>query len=475
MSLSTKSAAELSSMLQNKECSAEEITSEVLKNAKDTEEIGAYITLNEEDALKSAKAVDEKLANGEKLSALAGIPVALKDNIITKGILTTAGSKMLSNFVAPYDATVTEKLRANNMVITGKLNMDEFSLGSSGENSFYKATKNPLDSSKVAGGSSSGSAAALAAKSAILTLGTDAGGGSRIPAAYCGVYALKPTYGTVSRWGLAASTASMEQITPMARTTKDVAMLFDAIKGYDCHEATSIDMPYETLADKLDGSVKGLKIGIPKEYFTDAVDEEVKKLVMAAAESLKAEGAELVEVSLPSTKDAIAAYYTLSCSEISSNLSRYDGVRFGYRTENFSNIMELYTRTRGEGFGAEAKRRIILGTYTLSSENYETHYKRARLVAAKIGAEFDSVLANCDVLLTPTAPTTAFDLGSKESSLKMYNTDILTVPSSLAKLPAMNVPCGFVGNLPVGMQLIGRKFSEEMILRLSNFYETKIK
>ena len=476
MNLCEKSALELSSMLKNKECSSEEITASVLDSIKNQDEnINAYITVDEEGALKSAKLADEKRSKGEEMSSLAGIPVSLKDNIITKGILTTAGSKILSNFVAPYDATVAEKLKANDMVILGKLNMDEFALGSSGENSYFKATKNPLDFQKTAGGSSSGCGSAIASNEAILTLGTDSAGGARIPASFCGAYALKPTYGSVSRYGLIASTASMEQISPIAKTTKDVALLYDAIKGYDFHEATSINREYSPVIDKLDGNINGLKIGIPAEYFSNAVDDEIKKLVMQAAEALKAQGAELVSISLPSTKDAIPAYYTLSCSEVSSNLSRYDGVRFGYRAESFSNIMELYTRTRGEGFGDEVKKRIILGTYTLSSENYETHYKRARLVSARISSEFDQAFGSCDIILTPTAPTTAFNLGEKGDSLSMYEVDALTAPAGLAGLPAMSVPCGRVSNMPVGMQLIGRKFSEEDLLKLSNFYETKIK
>ena len=474
MELYNKSAHELSSMLEKKEISSLELTESVFARIDEKEpEIEAYITLSKETAIESAKKIDDKRVKGETLSNIAGIPTGIKDNIVTKNLLTTCASKMLYNFVPPYNATVMDKLESAGVVVTGKLNMDEFAMGSSTENSYFKKTKNPCDITRVPGGSSGGSAAAVAAGECIFALGSDTGGSIRQPASYCGIVGLKPTYSSVSRYGLIAFASSLDQIGPMARNTKDVAMLYDAICGYDSMDSTSANRTYHNHFAAIKNNVKGLKIGIPKEYFGEGVNPLIKEKVLAAAKVYEANGATLVDISLPSTEYALSAYYIISSAEASSNLARFDGVKYGYRSENYSTLAEMYEKTRSEGFGAEVKRRIMLGTFVLSSGYFDAYYKRGKLLQNMIAAEFDDAFKKCDVILTPTSPNTAFKIGEKVGNpLEMYASDICTVTVNIAGLPAISLPCGFDNeNLPIGMQLIAPKFGEQVLFNTANSYE----
>lgn len=474
MELFNYTATELSKMLSEKKISSSELTKSVLQRINSVEDkVGAYVTVTDEIAIAKAKEVDEKIAKGEKLSPLAGIPIGIKDNICTKDILTTCSSKMLYNFVPPYNATVMEKLLANDIVITGKLNMDEFAMGSSCENSYFKKTKNPHNLDYVPGGSSGGSAAAVSAGEAILSLGSDTGGSIRLPAAYCGIVGLKPTYGSVSRYGLIAFASSLDQVGPLGRSVSDVAMLYSAICGQDKMDATSAKRDYSDFAGGINRNVEGLTIGIPKEYFGDGVSAEVKEKVWAAVKLLENNGAIVKEVSLPSTDYALSAYYIISSAEASSNLARFDGVKYGYRTENFNNLTEMYENTRSEGFGDEVKRRILLGTFVLSSGYYDAYYKRAKLLQLQIQNEFNEAFKECDILLTPTGTDTAFKIGQNvDDPIKMYANDICTVTINIAGLPAISVPCGKGKNdMPIGMQLIGPKFSEQKLFNVASCYE----
>lgn len=473
MELFEMTASELSRRLRAKECSAEEITRSVLQRMEAVEDkVEAYVTVTSEQALAKAKEVDEKLARGEELSPLAGIPIGVKDNICTKDVLTTCSSKMLHQFVPPYQATVMEKLAANDAVMVGKCNMDEFAMGSSCETSYLKKTKNPRDLSRVPGGSSGGSAAAVAAGEAVLSLGSDTGGSIRLPASYCGIIGLKPTYGSVSRFGLVAFASSLDQIGPFGRSVSDVAALYGAICGHDRRDATSAYREYPDFT-KCTPNCKGVRIGIPREYFGSGVKAEIQDKVMAAAKQLEENGAILKEVSLPSTDYALSAYYIISSAEASSNLARFDGVKYGYRTPEYTTLQDMYEKTRSEGFGDEVKRRILLGTFVLSSGYYDAYYKRAKLLQKQIQAEFSSVFADCDVLLTPTGTDTAFRLGEKtDDPVSMYANDICTVTVNIAGLPAISLPCGRAENgLPIGMQLIGPKFAEGRLFELSAAYE----
>lgn len=470
-------ATELSGMLRKKECSATEITQSVLDRIQAVEpQVEAYVTVTAEQALAKAKEVDEKFAKGESLSELAGIPIAIKDNICTKGVTTTCASKMLENFVPPYNATVIEKLNTCDYVPLGKVNMDEFAMGSSTETSFFKKTKNPNNTAHVPGGSSGGSAACVSAGEAVLSLGSDTGGSIRLPSAYCGVVGLKPTYSSVSRYGLVAFASSLDQIGPIGRSVSDVAMLYSAICGRDKYDATSAVRNYPDFKANLTNSVQGKTIGLPKEYFSKGVSEKVKSRVMAVAKELEKQGATLKEISLPSTDYALNAYYIISSAEASSNLARFDGVKYGYRTENYDGLIDMYEKTRSEGFGDEVKRRILLGTFVLSSGYYDAYYKRAKLLQRQIAAEFDREFETCDVILTPTAPDTAFKIGENIGDpVKMYATDICTITVNIAGLPALSIPCGYdEQNLPIGAQLIGRKFSEQTLLDTALVYETLV-
>ncbi len=475
MQLYKESASNLSKMLKNKEISSTELTKSVFEQINRVEnDVCAYVTLNEEKALETAKAVDEKIAKGEVLSPIAGIPVGVKDNIVTQGLLTTCSSKMLYNFVPPYNATVVEKLISNDAVITGKLNMDEFAMGSSTETSYFKKTKNPRNLEYVPGGSSGGSAAAVAADECIFSLGSDTGGSIRQPASYCGVVGLKPTYSSVSRYGLIAFASSLDQIGPIAKNVKDAAMLYSAICGHDYRDMTTSKREYPDFASLIKADVKGKRIGIPKEYFSQGVNETVKEAVLNAAKELQAQGAEIVEISLPSTEYALSAYYIISSAEASSNLARFDGVKYGYRTEKFENLSDMYEKTRSEGFGSEVQRRILLGTFVLSSGYYDAYYKRAKLLQKNISDEFKQAFEKCDVILTPTAPNTAFKIGEKiDSPLEMYASDVCTVPVNIAGLPAISLPCANdKNNMPIGVQLIGPKFSEQLLFDVAYTYET---
>lgn len=475
MELYKKTAAELSLMLKNKEVSAKEIAQSTIERIEKTDkDIDAFLTVTAENALKKAQGIDDKIAAGEALGALAGIPVAIKDNICTKDVKTTCASKMLESFVPPYNATVIQKLDAAGAVIPGKVNMDEFAMGSSCENSAFKTTKNPWDLSRVPGGSSGGSAACVAACEVPLSLGSDTGGSIRCPAAYCGVVGLKPTYGAVSRFGLVAFASSLDQIGPFARTVDDIAMLFSAICGSDkMHDATSKDYAFNGVQST---DCKGLRIGVPKEYFGKGISEPVQKSVLAAIEKYRAMGAEIKEISLPSTDYALSAYYIISSAEASSNLARYDGVKYGYSGNREGNLHELYLSTRSAAFGKEVKRRIMLGTYVLSSGYYDAYYKRAKMLQRMIGQEFTTAFEGCDVIIAPVTPTTAFKLGEKTSDpLEMYAADICTVTVNIAGLPAISIPCGEDENgMPIGMQIIGAKFSESKLLGVAKCYETAV-
>lgn len=472
--LTKKSLSELASALENKEISSVELTREYLNSiAKNEEKIGAYITVDEKSALDSAAAVDQKRANGEKLSPLAGIPAAIKDNICTKGTKTTCASKMLADFVPPYDAHVIERLKANDFVMLGKLNMDEFAMGSSTENSAMKITHNPCDTDRVPGGSSGGSAAAVAAFEAAYTLGSDTGGSIRQPASFCGVVGMKPTYGSVSRYGLVAFASSLDQIGPVTHNVRDNAMVLNAIVGHDRRDATSIDRVYGDFTSELGKGVKGMKIGLPKEFFGEGISSDVKECVLSATKVYESLGAEIVDLSMPSIDHALAAYYVISSAEASSNLARFDGVRYGYRTSEFEDIDELYRKSRSEGFGAEVKRRIMLGTFALSSGYYDAYYKKALQVRNMIMKDFDEVLTKCDLILSPVAPTVAYKIGEKAADpLTMYLGDAYSVPVNIAGVPAISIPCGVgEGNMPVGMQLMGKPFSEATLYRAAYAFE----
>lgn len=474
MELYQKTAGELSKLLAAKEISAIELTQDMLARTDAVEDkVQGYVTVTREYALEQAKKVDEKRAAGETLSPLAGIPVAVKDNICTKGILTTCASKMLYNFVPPYNATVSDKLAQNNLVITGKANMDEFAMGSSCENSAIHPTHNPHGLDRVPGGSSGGSAAIVAAGEAPIALGSDTGGSIRQPAAFCGVVGLKPTYGAVSRYGLIAFASSLDQIGPFGRSVEDVALLSDVIIGRDKMDSTSCAAPFGSLHAGLSANIGGLKIGLPREYFGEGISEEVRNGVLAAAETYKSLGAEVFEISLPLVEYALPIYYILSSAEASSNLARFDGVKYGFRAEGIEDIVDLYVQSRSQGFGSEVQRRIMLGTYVLSSGYYDAYYKKARAAQRRIKAEFSKAFEKCDLILTPVAPTTAYKLGEKATDpLEMYAGDVCTVSINIAGLPAMVQPCAFDANkMPVGMQLIGPRFGEQRLLNAGLAFE----
>lgn len=474
MELFERNAYELSDMLKNKEISSVELTKSVFDRIKSVEnKVNSYVTLNEENALETASEIDKKRANEESMSDLAGIPIGIKDNISTKGLKTTCSSKMLNNYVPPFNATVIDKLNDAGAVITGKLNMDEFAMGSSTETSYFKPTCNPHALDRIPGGSSGGSAAAVAACEAVVSLGSDTGGSIRQPASYCGVVGLKPTYGAVSRFGLVAFASSLDQIGPIGKCVKDVAMVQSVINGHDRMDATSAYKDYTDLSANLRADVKDLKIGIPNEYFGEGIDNEVKASVLNAVKELEKQGAVVKEISLPSTDYALSAYYIISSAEASSNLARFDGVRYGYRAENYDSLIDMYEKTRSEGFGDEVKRRIMLGTFVLSSGFYDAYYGKAKLLQKRISEEFNTAFKDIDIIAAPTVPTTAFKIGENiNDPLKMYATDICTVTVNIAGLPAVSVPCGTDSNkLPIGLQLIGNKFTEQTLLNTAYAYE----
>lgn len=474
MNLYELTAHELSDKLKAKEVSSTEITKSVIERIEKVEgTIGSYITSTHEQALETAKLVDNKIANGEEIAPLEGIPMAIKDNICTEGIKTTCASKMLENFIPPYDAFVAKKIKEINAPVLGKLNMDEFAMGSSTENSYFKKTKNPYNTDKVPGGSSGGSAASVSADTAVYTLGSDTGGSIRQPASFCGVVGLKPTYGLVSRFGLVAFASSLDQIGPLTKDVTDSAMVLNLIAGHDKMDSTSINIPKEDYTKALVNDVKGMKIGIPNDYIGEGINEDVKNAILKAVETYKALGAEIEFFDMKASKYALPAYYIISSAEASSNLARYDGIKYGYRTDSFESLDDLYKKTRSEGFGKEVKRRIMLGTYALSSGYYDAYYKKAQQVRTVIKNDFDAAFERYDFILTPTAPTTAFNIGSKTTDpLQMYLEDICTVSINIASVPAISIPCGFdKENMPIGMQLIGKAFSESTLLRAAYTFE----
>ena len=470
-------AHEIRDMIKNKEISSVEATKAALSRIDEVEDkVGSYVTVLRDEAIKSAEIVDKKIASGEEIGALAGVPMALKDNMCTKDILTTCSSKMLYNFKPPYDSTVAKKMKEADAVLLGKLNMDEFAMGSSTENSYFKKTKNPYDLDRVPGGSSGGSAACVSADEAFFTLGSDTGGSIRQPAAFWGCVGLKQTYGAVSRFGLVAFASSLDQIGPMTKDVKDCAMVLDQIVGYDNMDSTSVNTTYPSFEKELTADIKGLKIGVPEEYMGAGIDAEVLSAIKGALESFKGLGADVGDVNLPLNKYALPAYYMISSAEASSNLARYDGVKYGYRTENFEDLIDLYCKTRSEGFGKEVKRRIMIGTYALSSGYYDAYYKKAQQVRTLVMQDFTKAFEKYDVLVTPVAPMTAFKVGEKTSDpMQMYLADICTVSVNIGGLPAIVIPCGYDSNgMPVGVQIIGKHFCEKTILNAAYALEQTV-
>ena len=474
LELIKRNVSEHMEALKNGEYSSRELTEAYITQIEMMDDkIGAYITLDFETALKKAEDVDYKRLHGENLKPLAGIPCAVKDNICTKGIKTTCASKMLEQYIPPYDACVIEELKKSDTIILGKLNMDEFAMGSTTENSAFKITKNPIDITRVPGGSSGGSAACVAAREAAFTLGSDTGGSIRQPASFCGVVGMKPTYGSVSRYGLVAFASSLDQIGPLTSTVKDNAIVLNAITCADKRDATNIYKSQGDFTEDIGKGIKGMRIGLPKEFFGEGISYDVKTAIFKAAERMKYEGAEIIDISMPSINDALAAYYIISSAEASSNLSRFDGIRYGYRTDSFDDIHDLYRKSRSEGFGKEVKRRIMLGTFVLSSGYYDAYYKKALQVRSIVMNDFDKSFKQCDFILSPVAPTVAYKLGEKSKNpLEMYMGDAYSVPVNIAGVPAISVPCGRDdSNMPIGAQLIGPAFSEKMLYRVAAVLE----
>lgn len=471
MTFNHKSIDELHDLLVNKEVSALELTKATLEDIKEREEtVGSFITVTQEEALTQAAAIDEKGIDADNV--MSGIPLAVKDNISTKNILTTAASKMLYNYKPIFDATSVEKLYSKDMIIVGKTNMDEFAMGGSTENSYFKLTKNAWNQGKVAGGSSGGSATAVSAGQVRLSLGSDTGGSIRQPAAFNGVVGIKPTYGRVSRFGLIAFGSSLDQIGPFSQTVKENAQLLNVISGNDMKDSTSSQVEVPDFTQFIGKDIKGMKIALPKEYIGQGIDEKVKETILKAAKHLESLGAIVEEVSLPHSKYGVAVYYIIASSEASSNLQRFDGIRYGYRTDDYENLDDVYVNTRSEGFGEEVKRRIMLGTFSLSSGYYDAYFKKAGQVRTLIMEDFKKVFANYDLILGPTAPTVAYDLDSQhQDPVAMYLADLLTIPVNLAGLPGISIPAGFVEGLPVGMQLIGKPFAEQTIYQAAAAFE----
>ena len=474
MKLFEQPAHVLHDMLVNKEITSLELTEAVLARIDEVEgDVKAYLTITRDEAIAQAKAVDDKIAKGETISFLEGIPGAIKDNICTKGVKTTCASKILQNFVAPYDATVMTKLKAQNPVIIGKANMDEFAMGGSTENSAFQKTGNPWNTECVPGGSSGGSAAAVAAGTAVWALGSDTGGSIRQPASFCGVVGMKPTYGRVSRYGLVAYASSLDQIGPITKDVTDCAHILNIISGRDEMDSTSVNEEVPDFTKALVEDVKGLKVGIPKEYFVKGMDPDVEKTVREAIDKLKELGAEILEISLPNTDYAISTYYLISPAEAATNLARYDGVSYGERAEDAADLVEMMTKTRTQYLGEEVKRRIMIGNYALSAGYYDAYYLKALKVRRLIKEDFDKAFEQVDVIVCPTAPTPAYKIGEKISNpLEMYLQDACTVPLNLAGLPGISVPCGYSSdNMPIGLQIIGKALDEETILRVAYTYE----
>lgn len=473
--ITSLSLRQLSGCLRSGELTAVQAAEAYLASIRENDpSIRAYLSVLEEKAMGQAAETDRRRARGETLSPLAGVPVGIKDNICTKGVTTTCASRMLEHFVPPYSAHVIEKLAEAGAVMLGKLNMDEFAMGSSTENSFFQITHNPRDLARVPGGSSGGSAAAVAANEAAFALGSDTGGSIRQPAAFCGVVGMKPTYGTVSRYGLVAFASSLDQIGPLTRDVADSAMVMDCIAGHDSRDSTSIRMDKLPYASQLGQDIRGIKIALPEEFFGEGLSEDVRKGIQLAARRFQDLGAEIVRVSMPTLTHALPAYYIISSAEASSNLARFDGIRYGYRSPDYEDITSLYKNSRSEGFGEEVKRRIMLGTFALSSGYYDAYYKKALQVRTLITRDYSRIFAACDCILSPVAPTTAYKIGEKTANpLEMYLGDIYTVPVNIAGLPGLSMPCAAASDgMPVGMQLIGPAFSEPLLYRVGYAYET---
>ena len=474
MDITELTVHELQEKLKNKELTIKDITKAYVDRINEKEpKVQAFVTTLTDEAIKKAEEVQDKVKSGEIKGEFAGIPIGIKDNMCTKGIKTTCSSRMLENFIAPYDATVIEKLNSENMINLGKLNMDEFAMGSSTESSYFKKTKNPWNLNRVPGGSSGGSAAAVAANMVPWALGSDTGGSIRQPASLCGVVGLKPTYGLVSRYGLVAFASSLDQIGPITKDVEDSAILLNLIAGHDERDTTSANIEKKDYTKALKNNVKGLKIGVPKEFYAEGINPEVKASLEKAMDKFKELGAEVEEFSLDVAKYSLSAYYIIACAEASSNLGRFDGIRYTHRAGKFEDLRDLYKKSRSEGFGAEVKRRIILGTYVLSSGYYDAYYKKAQQVRTLVMNEFNKGFEKYDVILTPTSPITAFEIGAKtDNPLEMYLADICTVSINIAGVPAISIPCGVDNDgMPIGMQLIGNKFCEETILNAAYTYE----
>lgn len=466
-------ASELNHLFVTGQVSAVEITQSILQRIESVEpQLQAFITVMAESAMDQARQLDAKRASGADLGPLAGVPIALKDNLCVDGVRTTCGSKMLENYVAQYDATVVERLREAGAIIVGKTNMDEFAMGSSGESSAFAAARNPWDTDRVPGGSSSGSAAAVAARQVPLALGTDTGGSIRQPAALTGIMGLKPTYGSVSRFGAVAFASSLDQIGPFGRDAQDVARVFAAIAGADPKDATSVARPAPTPKLPDEPTLKGVRFGLPKEYFGTGIDPAVKAQLDAAIAKVTELGAEIAECSLPHTEYALSAYYIIAPAESSANLARFDGVRYGYRTSEYTGLTDMYARTRAEGFGMEVKRRIMIGTYVLSADAYDTYFNKAQQIRTLVRQDFAQAFEQFDALITPTSPITAWRLGEKANDpISLYLADVCTIPVNLAGLPALSLPCGFAHGLPVGLQLIGKHFEDQRLLEFAWAYQ----
>ena len=465
-------ALEVRNKILNKELSAYDVTKAVFERIEKTDElIGSFVSLRKEKALEEAKIIDEKIAKGEKVGALAGVPVSIKDNMVSLNDPSASCSKILDGYIGIYDATVVTKLKEADAIIIGKTNMDEFAMGGSTKTSYYKLTKNPWDTSKVPGGSSGGAASSIASQQCFISLGSDTGGSIRQPASFCGVVGLKPTYGRVSRYGLMAFASSLDQIGPLAKNVEDIALAMNVIAGYDDYDGTVKNIPVPDYTEFLGKDIKGVKIGVPKEYFVDGMNENVKAIMMDALEKLKEAGAELVDVSLPHTKYALPTYYILAPAEASSNLARFDGIRYGYRSKNAKDFNDLYVKSRSEGFGSEVKRRIMIGTYVLSAGFYDAYFKKAQKARALIKADFDKAFETVDMIFTPVAPTPAFSLDAVKTPLELYLEDIFTLSANLAGVPGLSIPAGITEGLPVGIQLLGKHFDEGNLIAVGSTFE----
>jgi aspartyl-tRNA(Asn)/glutamyl-tRNA(Gln) amidotransferase subunit A len=470
------SVADTARMIASGELTAVKVVDHHLERIHSLDrDIKAYLTVDAEGARAQAAAIDARRANGDRMPPLAGVPIALKDVLVTQGVATTAASKILEGFIPPYDGTCVERLRAAGAVILGKVNCDEFAMGSSTENSAYQQTTNPWDKTRVPGGSSGGSSAAVAAGLCAASLGTDTGGSIRQPAAFCGVVGIKPTYGRVSRWGVVAFASSLDQVGPLTRNVHDAALVLEAIAGFDPKDSTSLDEPVPRYVDALVGDVTGLRIGLPHEYFGDGIDPEVRAALDNTVAILRDRGAIIIDITLPHTHLALPAYYIVAPAEASSNLARYDGIRFGKRAPDTKDLLDLYMKSRGAGFGREVKRRIMLGTYALRSGYYDAFYKKAQQIRTLIKRDFDKAWQHVDVILTPTTPTPAFKLGEKSNPLDMYLGDVFTLSCNLAGLPGLSVPCGFTSaGLPIGAQLLGKPLDEATLLRTGHVIESLV-